>query len=93
VLSRFAGAAMQCSAALLVNPYDPESVGSAIGQALSMPLDERRSRNKALFQVLMRDNAERWGERFLNALIRPQKLPNCAAAGGDATLFQDSFAS
>jgi trehalose 6-phosphate synthase len=76
VLSRFAGAAMQCSAALLVNPYDPESVGSAIGQALSMPLDERRSRNKALFQVLMRDNAERWGERFLNALIRPQKLPN-----------------
>ena len=76
VLSRFAGAAMECSAALLVNPYDPESVGSAIGQALSMPLDERRSRNNALFQVLMGNDAESWGERFLNALTRQQKLPN-----------------
>ncbi len=76
VLSRFAGAAMECSAALLVNPYDPESVGNAIGQALSMPLDERRSRNNALFQVLMGNDAESWGERFLTALTRQQKLPN-----------------
>ena len=76
VLSRFAGAAIECSAALLVNPYDPESVGNAIGQALSMPLDERRSRNNALFQVLMGNDAESWGERFLTALTRQQKLPN-----------------
>ena len=30
ILSRFAGAAVECEAALLVNPYDSESVGSAI---------------------------------------------------------------
>ena len=38
ILSRFAGAAQECKAALLVNPYDPDSVAVAIGQALSMPL-------------------------------------------------------
>jgi trehalose 6-phosphate synthase len=47
ILSRFAGAAVELEAALLVNPYDPESVGTAIAQALSMPLDERRTRHDA----------------------------------------------
>lgn len=76
ILSRFAGAAVECEAALLVNPYDPESVGSAIGHALSMPLAERRSRHDALFRVLMANDVDSWGERFLIALTRPLKLPN-----------------
>lgn len=76
ILSRFAGAAVECEAALLVNPYDPESVGSAIGRALSMPLAERRSRQEALFRVLMANDVDSWGERFLIALTRPLKLPN-----------------
>jgi trehalose 6-phosphate synthase len=75
ILSRFAGAAAECTAALLVNPYDPESVGAAIERALSMPLDERRSRNTALFQVLMTHDAKNWGERFLGALTREQDDP------------------
>ena len=45
VLSRFAGAARECEAALLVNPYDSESMANAIAHALSMPLDERRYRS------------------------------------------------
>ncbi len=76
ILSRFAGAAVECEAALLVNPYDPESVGTTIGQALSMPLDERRSRHDALFQVLMANDVKVWGERFLIALTRPLNFPN-----------------
>ena len=76
ILSRFAGAAVECEAALLVNPYDTESVGSAIGHALSMPLKERRSRHDALFQVLRANDVESWGERFLIALTRPLNLPN-----------------
>jgi len=75
ILSRFAGAAAECAAALLVNPYDPESVGTAIEQALSMPLDERRSRNSALFQVLMTHDAKNWHERFLGALTCEQDSP------------------
>ena len=70
ILSRFAGAAQECKAALLVNPYDPDSVAAAIGQALSMPLAERRERYDALFQVLSHNNIQHWADRFLAALER-----------------------
>jgi trehalose 6-phosphate synthase len=76
ILSRFAGAAVELEAASLVNPYDPESVGAAIAQALSMPLRERRARYDALFRVLKANDVESWGERFLIALTRPVNLPN-----------------
>jgi trehalose 6-phosphate synthase len=69
ILSRFAGAAHECKAALLVNPYDPDSVAAAIGQALSMPLAERRERHGA-FQVLSHNDIQHWADRFLTALER-----------------------
>jgi trehalose 6-phosphate synthase len=70
ILSRFAGAAHECKAALLVNPYDPDSVAAAIGRALSMPLTERRDRHKAIFEVLSHNDIESWAERFLRILQR-----------------------
>jgi trehalose 6-phosphate synthase len=70
ILSRFAGAAQECKAALLVNPYDPDSVAVAIGQALSMPLAERRERHDALFRVLSHNDIQHWADRFLAALER-----------------------
>jgi len=79
ILSRFAGAAVEMEAALLVNPYDPESVGTAIARALAMPLDERRTRHDALFQVLKANDVKRWGERFLDALTGPPSLPHWLA--------------
>ena len=62
ILSRFAGAAHECKAALLVNPYDPDSIGVAIGQALSMPLAERRERYNSLFQVLSHNDIHHWAD-------------------------------
>ena len=76
ILSRFAGAAVECEAALLVNPYDPELVGIAIARALSMPLEERRARHDAMFQVLLTNDVKFWGERFLTNLTRPSNFPN-----------------
>jgi trehalose 6-phosphate synthase len=83
ILSRFAGAAQECKAALLVNPYDPDSVAAAIGQALSMPLAERRQRYDSVFQVLLHHDIERWADDFLAALegqplarIRAQQRPS-----------------
>jgi trehalose 6-phosphate synthase len=76
ILSRFAGAARECQAALLVNPYDPDSVAVAIRQALSMPLDERRERHAAMFRVLARNDIQSWADRFLNALEQPPVAPN-----------------
>ncbi len=68
ILSRFAGAAHECTAALLVNPYDPEGVGNAVNRALSMPLAERRQRHQANFKTLAANDLSHWAERFLSTL-------------------------
>ena len=68
VLSRFAGAADEFRAALVVNPYDPEAVGAAIARAIAMPLAERRKRHAELYAALLRNDISTWGDRFLKAL-------------------------
>jgi trehalose 6-phosphate synthase len=75
ILSRFAGAAAELTAALLVNPYDPEIVAASIGHALSMPLEERRSRHKALFHLISENDLKSWGELFLASLTKDADLP------------------
>ena len=76
ILSRFAGAAVEFDAALLVNPYDTEAVASAIARALSMPLDERRARHEALYQALLANDIKFWADKFIAALSRPSNRPN-----------------
>lgn len=68
ILSRFAGAAVECKPALLVNPYDPAAVGSAIARALSMPLEERQARQDALYKIIQQSDVDLWPDRFLNSL-------------------------
>jgi trehalose 6-phosphate synthase len=72
VLSRFAGAAAELTAALLVNPYDPETVATSIAHALSMPLEERRSRHEALYRVVSANDVNAWSARFLSTLTQKQ---------------------
>jgi len=72
VLSQFAGAAVECKQAVLVNPYDQEAVATAIDRALSMPLDERKARHSEMIAVLSANDIKHWGERFLDALVRSQ---------------------
>jgi len=68
ILSRFAGAALECKPALLVNPYDSASVGATIARALSMPLEERRARHEALLRIISLNDINAWPDRFLSAL-------------------------
>jgi trehalose 6-phosphate synthase len=75
ILSRFAGAAAELTAALLVNPYDPEAVATSISHALSMPLEERRTRHAALIQVVSENDLKSWGELFLATLTKDANLP------------------
>jgi trehalose 6-phosphate synthase len=72
ILSRFAGAATELEAALVVNPYDTEAVAAAMARALSMPLEERRARQDALFHALSANDIKFWADRFLDALMRTQ---------------------
>ena len=76
VLSRFAGAAQELRAALLVNPYDTDSVAAAIAQALTMPLAERRERHHSLFRILLDNDIQRWAEGFIAALERDPRAPS-----------------
>jgi trehalose 6-phosphate synthase len=75
VLSRFAGAAAELTAALLVNPYDPETVAASISHALSMSLEERRARHKTLFDVISQNDLKTWSKLFLDALTKDADLP------------------
>src|SRR5256885_1327341 len=75
ILSRFAGAAAECSQALLVNPYDPESVATSIAHALSMPIEERRNRHETLLRVISKNDLKSWGEVFLATLNKTADLP------------------
>jgi trehalose 6-phosphate synthase len=70
VLSRFAGAAAEMKAALLVNPYDAEAIGAAILRALDMPLAERKHRHQELFATLLRNDISKWGDMFLSTLAQ-----------------------
>jgi len=74
ILSRFAGAAQECKDALLVNPYDPDSVAAAIERALSMPLAERRQRHQSMFRILLHNDIQYWAGNFLAAL--EDKVPS-----------------
>ncbi len=70
ILSRFTGAAVEFKeGALLVNPYDPDSVAAAIARALAMPLAERKSRHATLYATLLSNDISNWGDRFLAALM------------------------
>jgi alpha,alpha-trehalose-phosphate synthase [UDP-forming]/trehalose-phosphatase len=68
LLSRFAGAADELDAAVLTNPWDAEGMAHDLERALSMPLDERVSRHRRLFEVISRTTAVTWAAGFLAAL-------------------------
>jgi trehalose 6-phosphate synthase len=68
VLSKFAGAAEQLEEALIVNPYDIDEVAEALQLAITMPVKERKRRNKALLERVKRHDARHWQESFLSDL-------------------------
>lgn len=64
VLSKMAGAAEELDGALIVNPYDIESVSEALAKAIQMPLEERIDRWKRMMEVLHRNDIDTWQRRF-----------------------------
>lgn len=68
VLSRFAGAAAELDAALIVNPMDVERVAAALDHGLTMPLSERQARWRSLDAAIRRNDETAWRNGFLAAL-------------------------
>jgi trehalose 6-phosphate synthase len=70
VLSRFAGAARQLEAALLVNPHDADAMADALDTALRMPLAERQARWRSLWTAIEHRSPAAWGRSFVATLTR-----------------------
>lgn len=70
ILSRLAGAAVELTDALLVNPFDTDGVAEAIHAALTMPRAERRSRHAHLLEALRVHDISAWHRNFIAALQR-----------------------
>jgi trehalose 6-phosphate synthase len=73
ILSRFAGAAKELDAALLVNPHDVDSMALQIAGALAMTIDERRERWQQMVTKLKRGSLQNWFSAFLNTLSEARR--------------------
>ena len=73
VLSEFAGAAIELSSALLVNPHDLDGLKNTLAAALSLPEDECRRRMRALRRQVLTHDVDRWARSFLDTLARPAR--------------------
>ena len=73
ILSRFAGAAQQLKDALLINPYSPEEMSDALVKALSMPLEERKRRWRAMMKSVEEQDVSWWRTTFTERLEQVER--------------------
>lgn len=66
VLSEMAGAAKELGEAVLINPNNREEIADALLEALTLPLEEQKRRNRIMQKRLRRYSVARWAEHFLN---------------------------
>ena len=71
VLSKYAGAAQELNAALLVDPHDIEGIARCVAAGLAMPRDERRARWQHMMDTLLRQSIHAWFADFMRALTTP----------------------
>lgn len=73
VLSEFAGAASELQGAVTVNPYDVHALADAIQRGLSMSIDERQARMRALRRRVCEHDVFGWADGFVRCLhsLRP----------------------
>src|SRR6202035_88797 len=65
ILSTFAGAALELTDALLVNPYDIQQLAAAVRRALEMPDEEQAGRMRRMRHHVREHNIYRWAATLL----------------------------
>ncbi|GAC1633397.1 MAG: trehalose-6-phosphate synthase [Candidatus Acidiferrum sp.] len=68
ILSTFAGAALELTDALLVNPYDVQQLAAAIFRSLEMPEEEQAARIRHMRKNVREHNVYRWAASLLSDL-------------------------
>ena len=86
ILSTFAGAALELTDALQVNPYDVQQTAAAILRALEMPDDEQAARMYRMRLKVKDYNVYRWAANLLSDLTEiridaPERLDNLTLTG------------
>ena len=66
ILSERAGAAVEMTGALLINPNDVDQVANAIYKALKMPFNEQLRRMEKMQGVISRQTVNQWAADFLS---------------------------
>jgi trehalose 6-phosphate synthase len=81
VLSEFAGAAAELTAAWLVNPYDVRGVKLALMAAIDAGADERRQRMRQMSSQVASHDVHRWARTFVAALHKSTPGAEATAHG------------
>jgi len=68
ILSTFAGAALELTDALQVNPYDVQQLAAAILRSLEMPAEEQEARMRHMRKNIREHNVYRWAASLLSDL-------------------------
>jgi len=68
ILSTFAGAALELTDSLLINPYDVQQLAGAIFRSLEMPEDEQAARMRHMRKNIREHNIYRWAANLLSDL-------------------------
>ncbi len=73
LLSQFAGSAKDLTQAVLINPYDIESVATSIKDALEMKKEEKKKRITDMAKLLEEKNVYSWAIHFLQTTLDAAK--------------------
>lgn len=73
ILSEMAGAAIELSESIIVNPNDTEEIERAILCALNMPESEQLASMKSMQKKISRQNVNKWASDFVNELYEIKK--------------------
>ena len=68
ILSEMAGAAIELTEAILVNPNDITEIENAILEAIEMPEEEQLRRLQIMQQLISKHNVNRWASGFVKEL-------------------------
>lgn len=70
VLSKTSGSAATLSGAILIDPYDADSIAEGIYAAVTMQSDQRRELHRANLEAVKAQNVFSWWNRFLADLVK-----------------------
>jgi trehalose 6-phosphate synthase len=79
ICSEFAGASEQLANAILINPYDTESVADALHMALEMSRDEKADRMARLQSHIAEHNVYKWLADIFELFVHLREEQNGAA--------------